>query len=165
MVLVFRGSAIPTIPARFRYFQILYPRYQRYPGILIFQCPPYRLNQVFSDIILAIPAIQKRENCKKKTGPFSLGIFHAHYPGTASARASRKYGRKACYSRCTAMRKRTNRQDAAGQPLPPHPVPNAHYFRSSPLLIYTRQSLTEICLVLDEWRPRACQKQPKMCRC
>ena len=67
---------IPTIPRYFeisvpyhtgsiRYFQMSYLRYQRYHGILRFRYLPYRLSQVFSDVIPAIPAI-----------PRYFGIYH-----------------------------------------------------------------------------------------
>ena len=42
-----------------------YLRYQRYHGILRFRYLPYRLDQVFSDVIPAIPAI-----------PRYFGIYH-----------------------------------------------------------------------------------------
>ena len=42
-----------------RYFQVSYLRYQRYHGILRFRYLPYRLDQVFSDVIPTIPTIPR----------------------------------------------------------------------------------------------------------
>ena len=67
------SDAIPTIPTipryseisifyhtgSIRYFQQPCLRYQRYPGILRFRYLPYRLNQVFSEVITAIPTIPR----------------------------------------------------------------------------------------------------------
>ena len=79
---------IPTIPRYFeisipyhtgsiRYFQMPYLRYQRYPGILRFRYLPYRLNQVFSEVITAIPTIPRYFGTYHTS---SIRYFQMRYP-------------------------------------------------------------------------------------
>ena len=61
--------------------------YQRYRGILRFRYLPYRLDQVFSDVIPAIPTIPRYFEISVPTLPARSGIFRCHthdthaYPG------------------------------------------------------------------------------------
>ena len=63
-----------------------YPRYQRYHGILSFRYLPYRLDQVFSDVIPAIPTIPRYFEISVPTIPARSGIFRCHTHDTHAYR-------------------------------------------------------------------------------
>ena len=57
-----------------------YLRYQRYPGILRFWYLPYRLDQVFSEVIPAIPTIPRYFDISVPYHTGSIRFFQQSYP-------------------------------------------------------------------------------------
>ena len=57
-----------------------YLRYQRYPGILRFWYLPYRLDQVFSEVIPAIPTIPRYFDISVPYHTGSIRYFQQSYP-------------------------------------------------------------------------------------
>ena len=80
-------TSVPYHPGSIRYFQMSYLRYQRYHGVLRSRYLPYRLDQIFSGVIPAIPTIPRYFEILVPTIPARSGIFRCHthdthaYPG------------------------------------------------------------------------------------